>query len=80
MTGNFSRSSHLTSIGWLHTEKIAEAILPYVIKMGFPASLLYKAMNFEEEEAEAIESSYFSPIQGLVIHYCEPNLLALLPN
>ena len=40
MTRVSSHNSGLTPLCLLHTEKIAEAVLPYVFKKAFPLSLL----------------------------------------
>ena len=40
MPGILYYTSHLTTICFLYTVKIAKAVLPYVFKMAFPASLL----------------------------------------
>ena len=39
MTGTQSYHSKVTPIGVLHVEKIAEAVLLYILRMPFPASL-----------------------------------------
>ena len=48
MTGILSHNSHMTPICFLHTKKIAEAVLPYVFKMVFPASPFFVVAKMVE--------------------------------
>ena len=46
MAGILYYNSHLTTICFLYTEKISKAVLPYVFKMAFSASLFSRGWKF----------------------------------